>query len=1044
MVYNDNMYSDRFSRNPWIDPSERLVDFAVSVRNSAGTLISGALVVWSDGERGYTNSRGVGRHTSIGKSDAPQHLKCSISMDGYQTKSNIRVDQNIVTSVVLDEEITTVDYYYSFYTVDARGKYIPSVDVKIYPIGESSTPKATAVTPSSDLKYVYRDSNGGPLNFKFTKNGYKNVTSGLDSNGMVTVSPKTSIIESNNNTVTIVLEQITYATYYYAVQVKDDNNNPVSGVTFETYKDLGATDPYMYTPMHISNPDARETLLKRVKEILSSRFNVPVSSIKESDDLVKDYGMDSLDAMELIVDFENEFDISIPENEIRNGYVCNTCGYVGENVQTCPVCGGTDFKKISIDTVKDLVDYIQMVAAAYPDEQSCFVKVPIRFTNGSNGLSTINQVKTSNTPSPIYVKVVSIPNTYSSTGLGVYAVQPTLTPTTPGCTVVLHSKSGSETKYYNLVVTDKITGTPVEDANVTYVYNDEVISDQNTAANGGVRFSYAAPSLLVSIYKSGYEDYSDIPISGRNDGGYLGLQLTPKNTVRVIYTNTDGTPGEPAAGLNVEIFNYNNGKKIVTNRLTTHTNGYIDTLDISLYDLNTRRYVTVVNYDIDDKTRLTKTLTPGNLVIEIPYIDEDSDSDIDYYSFEEFADMSINNIKNFVKKGNSELKNTNYTGTSDKVSYNSNDFRIDILDPDTVSVYDIFESYPVMMYNNQKSVIGSVDIGLKSDANQLRLKMINRYSGYYNPIFKDILFYYNFETVKGVVCPYSNTAFDYNYSDNYGKFGTINNLWFHKANDNKNIEIINSLTPYFPLTGQYALDHRDYNIFSSSWDMDYYTRQTDLKNSESCRNIASMKNDLCMFGSKYLNVPNTIEICGFRLGDDKNWNGEWNDDWITNPEGCPGEMMYKEINDNSVEFYFFFTKRILRYFYENLKDEFKKYISENEFSYGKDGLEDDIKEYVSKNVLKLYRLEKVRLFVRRIKVGQHNSKIENNYTEYLEYDPDDGRFCDVGYFRRQNFNDVKTITLVKMNRDDFDRKIVYNLRTGMKEEFGFSFILTKI
>ena len=351
------------------------------------------------------------------------------------------------------------------------------------------------------------------------------------------------------------------------------------------------------------------------------------------------------------------------------------------------------------------------------------------------------------------------------------------------------------------------------------------------------------------------------------------------------------------------------------------------------------------------------------------------------------------------------------------------------------------------MYNNQKSVIGSVDIGLKSDANQLRLKMINRYSGYYNPIFKDILFYYNFETVKGgqqVVCPYSNTAFDYNYSDNYGKFGTINNLWFHKANDNKDIEIVNSLTPYYPLTGQYTLDYKDYNIFSSSWDTDYYTRQTDVKNSEPCKNIASMKNDLCMFGSKYLNVPNTIEICGFRLGNDENWNGEWNDDWITNPEGCPGEMMYKEINNNSVEFYFFFTKRILRYFYENLKDEFKKYISETKFSYGKDGLEDDIKEYVSKNVLKLYKLEKVRLFVRRIKVGQNNSKIENNYTEYLEFDPDDGRFCDVSYFRRQNFNDVNTITLVKMNRDDFDRKIVYNLRTGMKEEFGFSFILTKI
>ena len=1031
-------YSDRFTPNAQINPSDRTVTFKVIVKSHTGDPIVGATVTWQKDNISQPTIRGGIASRVMGESVAPDE----ISATGYMSEPGVIVEKNDPKYVVMNAKQST--YYYSFYTVDTRGNYIPSVDVEVYAIGETSTPKAIDITPLRHFKYIYTDANGGPLNFKFIKNGYKNVTSGLDSNSMIRVSPNTSISEANNNPVTIVFEATTNATYYYAVQVKDDNNNPVSGVTFETYKDLGATDPYMYTPIHISNKDARGTLLKRVKEILSSQFNIPVSSIKESDDLVKDYGADSLDFLDLSVALNDEYNISISESDFRNDTnlkKCDNCGHIGNFENNCPSCGHTKIYRL-LDSVGGLVDYIQIKASniAYSDEPKCFIKVPKPFTNGSNGLSTINQetaTTTSNAPSPIYVKVVSIPNTYSSTGLGVYAVQPTLTPTTPGCTIVLHSKSGAEMKYYNFVVTDKITGTPVEDANVTYVYNDEVISDQNTAANGEVRFSYAAASLIVSIYKSGYEEYSDVQISGLNEDNYLELQLTPKNTVRVIYTD-----GEPAAGLNVEIFNYSNGKKIVTNRLTTHTNGYIDTLDSSLYYLNTHRYVTVVNYDIDDKTRLTKTLIPGNLVIEIPYIDEDSDSDIDYYSFEEFADMSINNIKNFVKKGNSELKNT---GSSDKVSYNSNDFRIDILDPDTVSAYDIFESYPVMMYNNQKSVIGSVDIGLKSDANQLRLKMINRYSGYYNPIFKDILFYYNFETVKGgVVCPYSNTAFDYNYSDNYGKFGTINNLWFHKANDNKNIEIINSLTPYFPLTGQYALDHRDYNIFSSSWDMDYYTRQTDLKNSESCRNIASMKNDLCMFGSKYLNVPNTIEICGFRLGDDKNWNGEWNDDWITNPEGCPGEMMYKEINDNSVEFYFFFTKRILRYFYENLKDEFEKYISENKFSYGNDGLEDDIKEYVSKNVLKLYRLEKVRLFVRRIKVGQHNSKIENNYTEYLEFDPDDGRFCDVGYFRRQNFNDVKTISLMKMNRDDFDRKIVYNLRTGMKEEFGFSFILTKI
>ena len=196
-----------------------------------------------------------------------------------------------------------------------------------------------------------------------------------------------------------------------------------------------------------------------------------------------------------------------------------------------------------------------------------------------------------------------------------------------------------------------------------------------------------------------------------------------------------------------------------------------------------------------------------------------------------------------------------------------------------------------------------------------------------------------------------------------------------------------------------------------------------------------------MFGSKYLNVPNMITISGFQLGDDENWKGEWNDDWVTNPDGCPGEVMFKEVNNNSVDFYFFFKKRILRYFYEKLKDVFEKYMG-GDFTFGKAGVEDDIYEYVSKNVLKLYKLEKVKVFVRRKKRGVHNNKIENDYTKYLEKD---GRqVCDNEYFRSHGFVEINNIRLSKINRDDFDRKLVYNLRNGCEEEFGFSFMIKKI
>jgi hypothetical protein len=410
----------------------------------------------------------------------------------------------------------------------------------------------------------------------------------------------------------------------------------------------------------------------------------------------------------------------------------------------------------------------------------------------------------------------------------------------------------------------------------------------------------------------------------------------------------------------------------------------------------------------------------------------------------------------------------------DRIGYYStsgdDDFRIDIIDPDTIYTYDICAGTPVIMNSNQKNIIGSVNINLKPDLNTLGLTLINRYSGYYNPIFKDILFYNNFVNDKGTsdleddeICPFSNTSFDDKYEDLYGKFGVINNMWFHKATDNKDIEIVNTLTPYYPLTGQYALDYRDYNIFEGNWDQNHYTRQLDVEHSEPCQNISSMKDGLCMFGSKYLNVPEIIEISGLTLGDDINWSGEWNDEWITNPDACPGEVMFKEVNDSNVNFYFFFKKRILRYFYEKLKDEFERYIQagiesgKSNYSYGIEGVEDDIKEYVTKNILKLYKLEKVRVFVRRTKKGQHNSRIKNDYSRYITdvliddngnkvIDPNTQNYIPLtsGYFKSHGFIEPKTITLSKINRDDFDRKIVYNLRNGCKEDFGFTFVLKKI
>jgi acyl carrier protein len=60
----------------------------------------------------------------------------------------------------------------------------------------------------------------------------------------------------------------------------------------------------------------RKEITVIVSEILIDKLGVDESEIKEEADLQDDLGMDSLDAIELIMEFEKEFQIGIPDDDV--------------------------------------------------------------------------------------------------------------------------------------------------------------------------------------------------------------------------------------------------------------------------------------------------------------------------------------------------------------------------------------------------------------------------------------------------------------------------------------------------------------------------------------------------------------------------------------------------------------------------------------------------------------------------------------------------------------------------------------------------------
>ena len=56
-------------------------------------------------------------------------------------------------------------------------------------------------------------------------------------------------------------------------------------------------------------------VLEKIKDILAAQLDVNVADITETTDIADDLGADSLDAVEIIMELEDEFNIQIPDED---------------------------------------------------------------------------------------------------------------------------------------------------------------------------------------------------------------------------------------------------------------------------------------------------------------------------------------------------------------------------------------------------------------------------------------------------------------------------------------------------------------------------------------------------------------------------------------------------------------------------------------------------------------------------------------------------------------------------------------------------------
>jgi len=77
-----------------------------------------------------------------------------------------------------------------------------------------------------------------------------------------------------------------------------------------------------------------ENLENKIKEIIVDKLGIEESEITESASFTNDLGADSLDTVELIMEFEKEFNVSIPDEEAEKiQTVGDAVAYLKDNVK---------------------------------------------------------------------------------------------------------------------------------------------------------------------------------------------------------------------------------------------------------------------------------------------------------------------------------------------------------------------------------------------------------------------------------------------------------------------------------------------------------------------------------------------------------------------------------------------------------------------------------------------------------------------------------------------------------------------------------------
>ena len=247
-------------------------------------------------------------------------------------------------------------------------------------------------------------------------------------------------------------------------------------------------------------------------------------------------------------------------------------------------------------------------------------------------------------------------------------------------------------------------------------------------------------------------------------------------------------------------------------------------------------------------------------------------------------------------------------------------------------------------------------------------------------------------------------------------WGIIKNHFYRKVNEINAAAVTKLSTttdklPVYPLIGEVAIDKKDVNVFKSSWDKNYYTRNLSGGLIEMVPGTFETKEERSYLGSTVMKPRDAFIILEYTT--EKVETKEDLDAILENGNNTTDVVTFEDKKYVYVDFYI--TSSIKRQLAKDgVLDSIARFVQPLDSAGDKTTLKDDAELYIENNLLNAFNLDTIKLYTRRAK-GIPSEILSTATIDNL----DDG-----GYGQDRNF------TFVQHEQQPLNFRLIYNKRLG--------------